>query len=171
MYKRNGIKKLGKKTSHRHLMVKNQLRSLFTNGHIKTSSVKAKYMRGRAQSVISKIQTAKENDLVLRRNMQVVFGNDELVKKVYEYAKKDGAGVTLRKVGFRAGDMTEVSRLELLNFKTKKRVAKKGEKEEKVEEKKEVNAPKIEAKKVIGKKVSNRPIPVKKERAKTRAGL
>jgi large subunit ribosomal protein L17 len=171
MYKRNGIKKLGKKTSHRHLMVKNQLRSLFTSGHIKTTSAKAKYMRGQAQSLISKVQNTPEDNLVLRRNLQVILGDDELVKKVYAYCKKDGVGVTLRKVGFRAGDMTEVSRLELLNFKTKKRVAKKNEKEEKVEEKKVVKKSKVEAKQVIDKKVSNRPIPVKKERAKTRSGL
>jgi ribosomal protein L17 len=42
MYKRKSIKKLGRTTSHRKALIKNQLRSVLSTGKVKTSTVKAR---------------------------------------------------------------------------------------------------------------------------------
>ena len=176
MYKRNSIKKLGRKRSHRKALVRNLLRSIMQSGKVNTSSVKAKVLRGELTSILSKAKNSDEKDISLLRDMLTIFGNKELVKKVFEIAKKDSTKVSIKKVGFRAGDNTEMSLVEISGFKTKSKskkqgkVGKKEEKEEKVEIKKE------EEKKRgilnLGRKnISKEVTTVKKERARSRSGL
>lgn len=177
MYKRKSIKKLGRTHSHRKALIKNQLRSILTSGYIQTSSVKAKVLRGEIESIINKIKKAKDGDLSLIRELYRVFGNESLVKKVMEIGKKDGIKVVIQKIGFRSGDNTEMSKIEILGFKNKAK--KKGEEKEEEKEKKEVEAPKskesVEQKKGIlnlgRKSVSKKVEPMKKERVRTRSGL
>ena len=171
MYKQKKIKKLGKKTSHREALIRNQLRSLFENGKVTTTSTKAKALKASAESLIENSKKVTDK-LVSRRNLQVIFGSTELVAKFNEYIAKENTGVTIVKVGFRAGDNAETSRVELMGLKK----AKKEKKEEKVEEKKEK---KVEKKETVGieKRTSKRNIAsqkgtvVNKERAKSRSGL
>jgi len=169
MYKRMGVKKLGRKKAHRESLIRNQIRTLFEAGVLRTTTPKAKVMKGNAQSLISKMK--KETiSLENRRRLQTMFGNTELVNKAIKYSKKPVTGVRIVKVGFRAGDNAQMSRVELMGFKTKKKV-KKVEKKEEVKDvvKKDMN--KGIAKKDI-KKVSNKRVrTVKKERAHSRSGL
>ena len=79
MYKQKRIRKLGKKTSHRDALIKNLLRGLFEYGKVETTSSKAKALKANAESLIEKSKTAGDQ-LILRRNLQIVFGNTELVK-------------------------------------------------------------------------------------------
>lgn len=176
MYKRNSIKKLGRKTSHRKALILNQLRSLVESGKIRTTSPKAKVMRGQIESLISKVRTTKDGDLNLRRRLQIVFGNTELVNRFVDIAKKDSTKVTLKKVGFRAGDNAEVSVLEIKGLKVKKvkKVGKTKAEPKEVEKKKPV----IEEEKKRGlldfggkKSVTKGVAKVNKERAKSRSGL
>lgn len=177
MYKRKSIKKLGRTHSHRKALIKNQLRSLLTSGYIETSSVKAKVLRGEVESVLNKIQRGKDGDISLIRELYKIFGNESLVKKVMEVGKKDGVKIAIHKIGFRPGDNTEISKIEILGFKSKTK--KKGEEKEEEKIKKEVEAPKskesVDLKKGIlnlGKKsVSKKVEPMKKERVRTRSGL
>ncbi|KKP63908.1 MAG: 50S ribosomal protein L17 [candidate division WS6 bacterium GW2011_GWE1_34_7] len=176
MYKRNSIKKLGRKSSHRKALVKNLLRSIMQSGKVNTSSVKAKVLRGELTSVLSKAKNSDEKDISLKRDMLTIFGNKELVKKVFEIAKKESTKVSIKKVGFRAGDNTEMSLVEISGFKIKSKSKKQSKKEEKEEKEEKVEIKKVEEKKRgilnLGRKnVSKEVTTVKKERARSRSGL
>ncbi len=186
MYKKNSIKKLGRTTSHRKAMIKNQLRSVLSTGKVKTSTVKAKVLKGELESMFNNIKKSKENDINLIRQLKKILGSDELVKKAIELGKKDGVKVTIKKVGFRDGDNTEMSVVEIEGFKTeqKKEVKKGKKKEEKKEEKQEkqeglesvIEQKEMEQKKKgilnLGRKPAvQKTAPIKKERARTRSGL
>lgn len=172
MYKRIGTKKLGRTMSHRKALINNQLRSLIESGYIKTTSTKAKVVKGEIESLFAKVRNAKDGDLNLRRSLQVVFGNTDLVKRFLEIAKKEDTKVVLRKIGFRDGDNSEMSKIEITGLKVKK-VAKKVKKEVEVQEEKvenkevKKNILNIGGKKSVSKKVGA----VNKERAKSRSGL
>jgi len=172
MYKGVKKSKLGRKASNRNLLMLNLTRSLFKSGQIVTSSARAKALKQTVESLISKMKTSK-NTLVLRRDLQNVFGNDELVKKAMEYSTKEKAGVVIRKVGFRKGDNTEESRIELIGLVKKKGkvVAKKTKEGEKKEIKEtEVNKTELE-KKSAQKSIDKSAVFKKTERAKSRSGL
>jgi large subunit ribosomal protein L17 len=182
MYKRKSIKKLGRTASHRKALIKNQLRSVLSTGKIKTSTVKAKVLKGELESMFNNIKKSKENDINLIRQLKKILGSDELVKKAIELGKKDGVKVTIKKVGFRDGDNTEMSIVEIEGFKTEqKKEVKKGKKKEEKQEKQEELENVIEQKKVEEKKkgilnLGRKPAvqktaPIKKERARTRSGL
>lgn len=175
MYKRVGIKKLGKKTAHRGSMVQNQIRTLFNSGVLKTTTPKAKVAKSKAESLISTMNK-KKISLEDRRRLETIFGNSELVNKATKYSKKENAAVSIRKVGFRAGDNAEVSKVELIGFTTKKKKAetKKTEKKEtkKIKEVKEENInieTRGERKSTIGKATKSQKKST--ERARTRSGL
>jgi len=179
MYKRNSIKKLGRKSSHRKALIKNLLRSVIQSGKVNTSSVKAKVLRGELTSVLSKAKNSDEKDLSLKRELLTIFGDKELVKKVFEIAKKESTKVSIKKVGFRAGDNTEMSLVEISGFKAKSKSKKQGKvekKEEKEEPEEKVEIKKEEEKKRgilnLGRKnISKEVTPLKKERARSRSGL
>lgn len=170
MYKKVSVKKLGRKKSHREALVQNQLRTLFENGKLNTTIQKAKVTKAKAESVISSIKS-DDGKLELRRSLQVTFGNSDLVKKVYEYAKKEEASVKIVRTGFRAGDNALKVRLDLAGFSGKaKKTAKKEETvEEKKVEKKEAKKEGIEN---LGKKsVTKQTGTATKARARSRSGL
>lgn len=177
MYKRNSIKKLGKTSSHRKALIQNQLRSILTSGKVQTSSVKAKVLRGQLESLLNSVKLGKEGDLSFTKRLYTILGNSELVKKIMEVGKKDGVKVSIKKVGFRAGDNTEMSLVEISGFKNKEKSKKKAEAGvEKKEEEEVVETKKTEeikkgilnlGQKTLSKKVE----PIKKERARTRSGL
>ena len=158
--------------THRKALVYNQLRSLVKSGDIKTTTAKAKAVKAEMESLIAKSRTTKEGDLSLRRKLQLIFGDTDLVKKFMEVSSKSTTKVILKKIGFRDGDNAEISMLELKGLKVK--VAKKVEKEDEKVEKKEPVIEKerkgilnLGAKKSITKGIA----PVNKERAKSRSGL
>lgn len=172
MYKRKEIKKLGRKKTHREALINNQLKTLFEFGYVRTTTPKAKVLRTNAESLISKYS----ENLVFKRQIKNILGKDELIKKYTDYAKGEKKNVKLVKVGFRPGDMSEMSKVELLGFRKARKTAEaKGEKKEekkeevKTEEKRNIikeitkRAPKVAAR-----KVDSMP---KKERAKSRSGL
>lgn len=177
MYKRNSIKKLGKKTSHRKSLIKNQLRSILQSGKISTSSVKAKVIKGELESILSKVKKSDEKDLSLYRSLLDIFGKKDLVKKLFEIGKKDTTKVSIKKIGFRAGDNTQVSQLEIVGFKSKpksKKVTKVGKETEEKEEVVEVKKEEEKKRGILnlGRKNVTKGTPtVKKERARSRSGL
>lgn len=169
MYKRSGIKKLGKKKSHREAMINNLLRSLFTNGKVETTSPKAKVLRGAAESLIGKVRGAKD-DLVLSRDLRVIVGNDEVAELVRAYSAGEGR-VSIAKIGFRDGDNAQISKVTLMDLakKTKKAV-KTTKKVAKKEDKKEEKKMNIAQKAVKG--VKERTVARgEQSRAKSRSGL
>lgn len=157
--------------AHRKALVLNLLRSLVESGSVKTTTAKAKALKGEMESLISKITSNGEVDLSTRRSLQETFGNTELVKKFVDFAKKESTKVTIKKVGFRAGDNSEVSVIEISGLAKKETKKADGEKkEEKVVVKKETTKrDNIDT----GKKKSVTKVmaQVNKERAKSRSGL
>ncbi|MHC1716467.1 MAG: bL17 family ribosomal protein [Candidatus Dojkabacteria bacterium] len=167
MYKRIKKLKLGRKTAHRKSLIHNLLRSLFDKNYVVTTTAKAKVLKLKAESLVSKGKS-KKGELVFRRDLQVIFGNSALVKKYQEYVEKDDSGVGFVRVGFRAGDNAEQARVFLMGIKGKKKIAKKVEDKEKkkvnIEEKKNVNID-------MNKKVDTTTVITRTDRAKSRSGL
>ncbi|OGC35976.1 hypothetical protein A2369_02710 [candidate division WS6 bacterium RIFOXYB1_FULL_33_15] len=177
MYKRIKKRKLGRTSAHRKALIQNQLRSVMQNGKIETSSVKAKVLKAELESIFSKVKTTKEGDLPLLRKLYTIFGDKELVKKIFLLGKKD-VKISTKKIGFRAGDNTEVSTVEIVGFKvrekSKKEVEKKVEKKEEIIEEKPIEED-VKRKGILnigGRKSGIKKVePMKKERARTRSGL
>ena len=175
MYKRVGIKKLGKKTAHRKSMIQNQMRTLFNFGVLRTTTAKAKVVKSRSESLISEMKQ-KEISLETRRKFIRILGSRELVEKALKYSKGESVGVRIRKIGYRSGDNSEVSKLELIGFETKKKTVKSPD-EKKDTKKKNKTKTKVvnkdiesKGKKTVG---SKKVVTQKKstERARTRSGL
>ena len=140
MYKRVKLKKLGRKRSHRVSLLQNQIRTLFENGVLRTTTVKAKAVRSVTQSVLSDLDS-KDIDLATRRKLKKVLGNNELIEKALRYVKEEEYGVRIRKIGFRSGDNAEVSRVELIGFEGKRK--RKGIDKKEKEEKKQTKTSKV----------------------------
>ncbi len=175
MNKRVSKSKLGRTKSHREALVRNQMRSLFTNGFLVTTTVKAKVLKQKTESFLYKIET---ESLVNTRLMHTVLGKDELVKRAFEYVKSGEKKVSTVKVSFRSGDSAETSKIMLVGFDTlfgKKKTKSKGKKASKKQEAAETSEKqreRIEAKAKSEKKGLNlRDRFIKKERAKTRSGI
>lgn len=174
MYK--GVKKakLGRKASNRKALMINQLRSLFENDHVVTTSPKAKVLKQNADRMIANGKKSK-GMLSLRRELAVTLKNDKLVKKFLEYVEKADTGVRIVKVGFRSGDNSEKSKVELMGVekKVKKIVKKAGEKKVEVKDEKKsvVKAAKKLVMKDTKKGIDKSAVVKKTERAKSRSGL
>ena len=113
MYKGVKTAKLGRKASHRAAMKQNLLRSLLERGHVVTTTSRAKVVKKEMESLIAKGKKNSDNISFIRK-LQLILGNDKLTKKFIEYVKGEKTGVTLVKVGFRAGDNAEKTKVSLL---------------------------------------------------------
>jgi large subunit ribosomal protein L17 len=179
MYKLGGKKKLGRKASHRKALITNQIRSLYEKGYVETTTPKAKVLKANANSLIHKVNNSTDA-LTLKRDLITLMGSEALVEKVMKYSKNKEVGVVILKTGFRSGDNAEVSRIELINYQTKKKVTteKKANSEKKTEAvdevKKETQKPQKKDQKNLGgnlsKSIKNK-LPGNKEKARSRSGL
>ncbi|MBI2357149.1 hypothetical protein HYV12_03830 [Candidatus Dojkabacteria bacterium] len=178
MFKRQSFKKLGKTATHRKSMKKNLLRSIFQSGYVTTTTPKAKMLKAEVESFISSIVKA-EKGLNLERRLENTLGTRTIVEEAVNYVGSNKGLVKITKVGYRAGDNAQVSKVELVGFKvTKKEVVKKVSKKEKKTEVKDVETKEVKpvAKKglrgiLTSTKGVNKNVSVKKERARTRSGL
>lgn len=171
MYKRVKKAKLGRKTAHRNALRHNLLRSLLERGHIETTSPKAKIVKSDMASLIEEGKKKSEN-LVFFRKLNVILGKPELVKKFLEYIKAEKTGTTIVKIGFRAGDNAEKSRVSLIGME-KKKTSKKDSIEKKDEKKAVKEIKKEDKRQLLGgdKKVDKTAVVKHSERARTRSGL
>jgi large subunit ribosomal protein L17 len=163
MRHRNRRGKLGKKTEHRLMMLRNMATSLFDKERIKTTMPKAKQLRPFAEKLIT---IARRQDLHSRRLTMQYIQDPKVAKKLMEVIAlrfKDAAkGGYTRIVPYkqRWGDGAELAFVELKDFNTTpvevKKGGKKGEKKPKAEAKpKEEAKPKAEKpRKAKGKKDS-----------------
>ena len=167
------------KKSHRESLIDNLLRSLFDHNYVVTSTTKAKVLKQNAQSLIEAGKKEAES-LDFTRKLNNILGKETTVQKYLEYIKKDNAGVSFVRVGYRNGDNAQLSRVYLLGLDKKKSVAPKSKKEdikkkediEKVEKKKPLTGAKREIPVGPEKQVDKTPI-VKKSstRPQARSGL
>jgi large subunit ribosomal protein L17 len=111
-------KRLGRTTSHRKALMKNLANALFTHNAIKTTLVKSKELRKFAEPLIT---LAKTDNVANRRRAFAALRDDTVVKKLFveigpSYATRPGGYTRILRLGFRAGDATQMARIELVGL-------------------------------------------------------
>jgi large subunit ribosomal protein L17 len=175
-------RKLGRTSSHRNAMFRNQLASLIESERIITTLPKAKELRPIAEKLIT---LAKIDSVHARRQAFRQVADNELIAKLFDtigprFSTRPGGYTRIMKLGARRGDAAEMAILELVERSPEKTEAKedktpaKGEKKAKA--KKEAPAgddapakeekPKRAAKKAAKPKAEKKEAPAKKAAAK-----
>lgn len=136
--------KIGRSSAHRRAMLANMISSLFINGKIETTLVKAKEAGRVAEKLIT---LGKKGDLHHRRLAAARLRNKEAVAKLFDeiagnYAGREGGYTRIYKLGQRRGDASEVCILMLVEADAKEEAkpAKKAAKAKKAEAKTEAPA-------------------------------
>jgi large subunit ribosomal protein L17 len=118
MRHRNRRGKLGRKSEHRMMMLRNMATSLFERERIQTTLPKAKQLRPYAEKLIT---LARKQDIHARRLMQRQITNRTVLKKLFDeiakrYAEDNKGGYT-RIVSYRSrwGDGAQLAFIELTN--------------------------------------------------------
>src|SRR6476619_4856111 len=112
-------RKLGRTSSHRAAMFRNQLASLIENERIITTLPKAKELR----PLIERLITLGKNDSVhSRRQAAAVVSDDAIVGKLFDtlgprFADRPGGYTRIIKLGPRRGDAAAIAILEFVDFK------------------------------------------------------
>jgi large subunit ribosomal protein L17 len=109
-------------------MLRNMATSLFQHEKLVTTDIKAKELRGLADNMIT---LAKRGDLHARRQALSIIRDKKVVKKVFEeyperYKNRNGGYSRIIKMGFKRGDGTPTSIVELITAEE----AQKGKKKE-----------------------------------------
>jgi large subunit ribosomal protein L17 len=130
-------RKLGRTKSHREMMLRNMVASLFENESIRTTEAKAKEARKLAEKLLT---WGKRGDLHSRRLALRYISDAELIKKVFEsiaprFENRAGGYTRILRLDQRRGDAASMVILELT------------EKSKEVEEEKAARKAKKEAKK------------------------
>ena len=108
--------KIGRSGAHRRAMLANMVNSLFLNGQIETTVVKAKEARRFAEKLIT---MGKKGDLHNRRLAFARLRSKDAVKQLFDvvapsYAERNGGYTRIIKLGFRRGDAAEMVLLQLV---------------------------------------------------------
>lgn len=109
-------RKLGRKTSHRDLMLRNLTTDLLRHGKLTTTVTRAKETRRMAEKMIT---LGKKGDLNARRAALAYMTDEEVVKKLFseiapKYTERNGGYTRILKLGERRGDSAPMSILELV---------------------------------------------------------
>lgn len=110
-------RKLGRTTSHRRAMFRNQLASLIQHERIRTTLPKAKELRPLAEKMITQ---GKRDSLHARRMVRRWVEDRSLIKKLFDeiaprFAERPGGYTRIVKLGPRRGDAAEMAILELVD--------------------------------------------------------
>ena len=108
--------KIGRTGAHRRAMLANMVSSLFANGKIETTLVKAKAARSFAEKMIT---LGKKGEIHNRRQAFSKLRNKEAVKMLFDeiapgYAGRNGGYTRILKLGKRRGDAAEMCILSLV---------------------------------------------------------
>lgn len=121
--------KIGRSSAHRRAMLANMVSSLFTNGQIETTLVKAKEARRFAEKLIT---IGKKGDLHRRRLAVSKLRDKSAVKVLFDeiapaYEGRNGGYTRILKLGVRRGDAAEMCILQLVKEESATKPAKKAE--------------------------------------------
>ena len=121
--------KIGRSSAHRRAMLANMVSSLFTNGQIQTTLVKAKEARRFAEKLIT---IGKKGDLHRRRLAVSKLRDKSAVKVLFDeiapaYEGRNGGYTRILKLGVRRGDAAEMCILQLVKEESAAKPAKKAE--------------------------------------------
>ena len=111
-------RKLGRTSSHRNALFRNQLASLIDKERIITTLPKAKELRPQIEKLIT---LARQDSVHARRQAGRVIADDTLVAKLFgtlgpRFAERPGGYTRIIKLGSRRGDAAEMAILELVGF-------------------------------------------------------
>jgi large subunit ribosomal protein L17 len=111
-------RKLGRTSSHRQAMFRNQVTSLFEHGRIKTTLAKAKELRPIAEKLITR---GRQDTVHARRLVGRWVQNRAVLRKLFEevaprFEGRPGGYTRILKLGPRTGDAAEMAFLELVDF-------------------------------------------------------
>jgi len=109
-------RKLGRTSSHRNAMFRNQLASLIKSERIVTTLPKAKELRPIAEKLIT---LAKNDSVHARRQAFIQVPDNELIAKLFDtigprFSTRPGGYLRIMKLGGRRGDAAEMAILELV---------------------------------------------------------
>jgi large subunit ribosomal protein L17 len=114
-HKRIG-RKLGVTTKHRKAMFRNMVTDLFRFDKIKTTDTRAKELRRIAEKLIT---LAKDGSLHKRRQAAAYVRDNEVLRKLFDviapkFKDRPGGYTRIIKLGFRRGDNSPISIIELV---------------------------------------------------------
>ncbi len=109
-------RKLGRTSSHRTAMFRNQLASLVEHERIVTTVPKAKELRGIAERVVTR---GRQDTVAARRWVRRWLPNRDHVSKVFDelsprFKDRPGGYTRVTKIGPRKGDAAEMAVLEFV---------------------------------------------------------
>src|SRR5687767_1659853 len=113
----DGLRKLGRTTSHRLAMLRNMTVSLLRHEEITTTLPKAKELRRVVEPMIT---LGKKPSLANRRLVFDRLRDRDIVTKLFDdlgprYAKRNGGYLRILKTGFRKGDNAPLALVSLLD--------------------------------------------------------
>ena len=119
-------RKLGRTSSHRSAMFRNQLASLIASERIITTLPKAKELRPIAEKLIT---LAKNDSVHARRQAARQVPDDALIAKLFDtigprFSTRPGGYTRIMKLGARRGDAAEMAILELVERTEEKKETK-----------------------------------------------
>ncbi len=122
-------RKLGRRTSHRLALFRNQLASLVQNERIETTLCKAKELRPIAEKLVTQ---GKRGSLHAHRLVRRWIPKRQLVQKVFDviaprFKERPGGYLRIIKLGPRLGDAAEMALLEFVDYELGKAKAAKSE--------------------------------------------
>jgi large subunit ribosomal protein L17 len=111
-------RKLGRNSSHRKAMFRNQLTALFTHERIITTVAKAKELRPQAERMVT---LARTGTLANRRRILASVPDREVVGRLFEeiaprFADRPGGYTRIMRLGRRRGDGAELAIIEFVDY-------------------------------------------------------
>jgi large subunit ribosomal protein L17 len=111
-------RKLGRTSSHRKALFRNQLTALFTHERIITTVAKAKELRPIAERMVT---LARTGTLAARRKVAVMVPDNEIAKRLFEdiaprFADRPGGYTRIMRLGRRRGDNAELAIIEFVDY-------------------------------------------------------
>ena len=111
-----GTRKLGKTTSQRMAMLRQQVTDFLDKGRMETTVTRAKEIAPLAEKMIT---LGKAKDLAAYRQALSFITREDVAKKVFDeiapkYAERNGGYTRITRVGVRRGDAAETAVIELV---------------------------------------------------------
>jgi len=111
-------RKLGRTSSHRKAMFRNQLTALFTHERIVTTLAKAKELRPMAERMVT---LAGTGTLPARRKVLTMISDKDVVRRLFDdiaprFVERPGGYTRIMRLGRRRGDAAELAIIEFVDY-------------------------------------------------------
>ena len=111
-------RKLGRTSSHRKAMFRNQLTALFTHERIVTTLAKAKELRPMAERMVT---LAGTGTLPARRKILTMVSDKDVVRRLFDdiaprFVERAGGYTRIMRLGRRRGDGAELAIIEFVDY-------------------------------------------------------